>query len=191
VLAGFLVARRGWGYRGGVLGRRGRRVHLPIRLGTQVLPERQAEGTDLKGHTKRQRTGTVDLPAVQHDKTLVADRREAPGPASPGKAASLRGELLVGQAHLAERGPADPDRNPGQLHDANRTRLTILDVETRGLRHDEIDSSLSLDCRGSFILARRTDRCRRPATGSRYRRVRWPISPPRAARRSSASETID
>ena len=51
--------------------------------------------------------------------------------------------VAIGQPDLAIRGPADPDRNPGDLHDANRARFTILDVETGGFRHRGIDSSLS------------------------------------------------
>ena len=91
------------------------------------------------------------------------DRDEAPGPPPAGEAAGFLGDLLVGQADLAIRGPADPDRNPGQLHDANRPRFTILDVETSGFRHDGSNSSLSL-ARRPILHARSTNRSVPPAS---------------------------
>gem|GEM_PF-3538581 len=66
-----------------------------------------------------------------------------PGSPAPLEPACLFRQLTVGQPNLAIGCAADPNRNPGNLHDSDRARFWILNVETDRFSHGGIDSSVS------------------------------------------------
>src|SRR5262249_17397167 len=110
-----------------------------------------------------QRTRAVQRAALKQDGSRNGGRDEIPGSPLASEAAGLLGDLGVRQPDLAVRGPADPNRNPGQLHDPNRPRFTILDVEAGGPRQGGCTSSLSL-ARLPIRHARSTNRSVPPAS---------------------------
>ena len=95
--------------------------------------------------------------------TLGCGRDEAPRLPPALQAADFVGKVVLGQPHFAVCGAADSDRNPGELHDADRARFTILDVEASGFRHRGIDSSLS-HTRGGWLHPRSTNKSVPPAS---------------------------
>ena len=56
-----------------------------------------------------------------------------PGSPAPLEPACLFRYCLVGQPNLAIGCAADPNRDPGNLHDTDRARFSILNVETNRL----------------------------------------------------------
>ncbi len=121
-------------------------IELPVRLGGDVVTQGQAIRTQAERGVERQRTRAAERSTVDEDRTPSGGRRgdQAPGPPLAGQAAGFVGEPVVGQVDLAVGGAADPHGDPVQLHDANRPRFTILDVEASGFRHGGSYSSLSL-----------------------------------------------
>ncbi len=124
-------------------GTRGCQIVFPVRLGGAVVAERQAVSADEEWHIERQLATTGKRAPFQPDRASLAVGNELPRSTPTEQPADLFGGTEISELNLAVRTATDPDRNPGQLHDANRARFAILDVQTRGFGHRGIDSSLT------------------------------------------------
>ena len=106
----------------------------------------------------------------------------------PGSPASLEPACLlrqfkVGQPNLAVGCAADPNRNPRNLHDTDRARFSILNVETDRLWHRGIDSSVSHAWSG-LLYPRSTNRSVPPAS------QRFQVPPRALAEMATAESSI-
>src|SRR5262249_51159221 len=112
-------------------------------LGGSVVAERHAAGAHAERDVERQRAGSSHGLACERDRARFRGRHEMPRPAPAIQPADFIRQVLHRQPDFAEGSAAHPDRNPGNLHDANRARFTLLNVEACGFRHRGIDPSLS------------------------------------------------
>src|SRR5262245_58106744 len=110
------------------MGWQGRLVHGPIRVRRSVSTKRQASGSDPEGDIERQRTGTIDWLVVHKDRPLRTEGDEIPVPSPAVQATRFIVNVAIGQPYLARRRTANSDRDPGNLHDLNRRRFSILKV---------------------------------------------------------------
>ena len=120
------------------------RARRPHRAGASSSRGRSGTGT-----SNGKRAGALDRPAVSWTRALgppVGTRLQV----RPRRVRRQASSASSSSGSRTSQNAARPIRTEiqGQLHDANRTRFTILDVETGGFRHDGIDSSLSLPASG-------------------------------------------